>query len=1014
MKISMPDSVKFNLVLVVLAGLLPVVAAMASSVLERWKHEINDIELTSLRMVAYYAEQQEEETRRIITILDNLAGTLPVRTMDPVACDALFRNFLAANPGYANFALTDPQGNAVASALPFTKQNLMDRKEVKEALSTGKFSVGEFAVGKVSGMDILPFALPVRDGGGEVRGVLLATLRLQDFKPFFERARLPQDSFVGLVDANGRRLFRFPAKDSDPIGQYTDPAVWRSIQSVGQEGVFTGHGSDGPERIYAIHRMALAPGDAPYLNIFVAIPKTVVVDNANAAIQRQVGWLFLSVVLAGSAAWLVCQYGIYERVDALSAMVRRLEGGDLSARTGLDNPQGTFGELGATLNTMAAALQQDMIERTEVQRNLEMEILRRKTLMENSGDGIVVIDQEHRVVEANRRFADMLGYTPEELVGMATWDYEARVSEEDIHNKFGDMDKVKNVFESEHRRKDGTTFPVEVSASGTKFQGRSFALAVVRDIEERKRGEQTLRNFYALLENAEHVMVFKDTALRYVIVNRAYTQLTGHLPQDVIGLSDLELFAGKSTPEQIEAYMANDRQALPLKPGQSVTAEEETLGPNGEVRTYLTKKFPVYGEDGGLMGVGTISWEITDRKRIEMELREAKEMAEEATQTKSRFLANMSHEIRTPINGIVGMVQLLKTTELDREQIAYVEMALQSCRRLTGLVADILDLSRIEAGRLQIKAMPFPFMELFRAVEQLFAMPARQKGIRLTFYADERIPDHVVGDSSRLQQVLNNLVGNAIKFTQAGEINVETYLLPSPAPDKVRVLFSVADTGVGIDDAILPALFEPFTQADESFTRKYQGAGLGLSICKNLVEFMGGGVSVDSAKGVGTTVHFCVVFGKVAASSEQAEVKTAPRTDAVHEFTALVVEDDKVNAIALSHLLKKAGHRIRNAENGRQALDILQLETFDLILMDIQMPVMDGLEATRRIRAGEVGMDKADIPIVALTAHAMSGDREKFLAAGMSDYLAKPVEMETLREVIARVVTGGPAKVGSA
>ena len=372
----------------------------------------------------------------------------------------------------------------------------------------------------------------------------------------------------------------------------------------------------------------------------------------------------------------------------------------------------------------------------------------------------------------------------------------------------------------------------------------------------------------------------------------------------------------------------------------------------------------------------------------------------------------MSHEIRTPINGIVGMVQLLQTTTLDQEQVAYVEMALQSCRRLTGLVADILDLSRIEAGRLRIRATPFVFMEAFRAVEQLFDMPARQKGIRLTLYADARIPDQVVGDSSRLQQVLNNLIGNAIKFTQAGEVSMEAYLLPPPAPDKVRVLFSVADTGVGIDDAILPHLFEPFTQADDSFTRNYQGAGLGLSICKNLVELMGGGISIDSAKGVGTTVHFCIVFGKAVTTPGQADIKPVPLTDSVHELTVLVVEDDKVNAIALSHLLKKTGHRTRIAENGRQALEILQTDTFDLIFMDIQMPVMDGLEATRRIRAGEGGTDKAGIPIVALTAHAMSGDRDKFLAAGMSDYLAKPIEMETLKEVIARVVPGSPAQMG--
>jgi PAS domain S-box-containing protein len=373
----------------------------------------------------------------------------------------------------------------------------------------------------------------------------------------------------------------------------------------------------------------------------------------------------------------------------------------------------------------------------------------------------------------------------------------------------------------------------------------------------------------------------------------------------------------------------------------------------------------------------------------------AKEAAEAANRAKSEFLANMSHEIRTPVNGVMGMLQLMQTTSLSPEQAEYARMALEASRRLTRLMSDILDLSRIEAGKLTLASEDMGIAETMLSVEQLFQVAAAQKGVALRFHTDIAIPSLLRGDAVRLQQVLNNLVGNALKFTSFGAVEVSAQGLPVFRQGLFWVLFTVRDTGIGVSDEKLKDIFKPFTQGEGSYTRRFQGAGLGLAIVKQLVTLMGGSGAVESEENVGTTFSISIPF-KQAVSAESARCVEAPAPVAPKGRRVLLVEDDLVSQQAAALQLRKRGYVVDIAEHGREALESLRRRSCDVVVLDIQMPVMDGVEAAKAIRNGQAGQVNADIPIVAMTAYAMSGDREKFLDAGMDGYVAKPVDMDAL------------------
>jgi PAS domain S-box-containing protein len=402
-------------------------------------------------------------------------------------------------------------------------------------------------------------------------------------------------------------------------------------------------------------------------------------------------------------------------------------------------------------------------------------------------------------------------------------------------------------------------------------------------------------------------------------------------------------------------------------------------------------------QDHAVRMVGT-HVDVTARKNAEYAALHAKEAAEAANKAKSEFLANMSHEIRTPLNGIMGMLQLLQTTRLNHEQLEYSAMAVQSTSRLTSLLSDILDLSRVEAGKMPIRPEVFDLRKKLHQSLDLFASIALQSGVELRHHFDDTLPQHVIGDPIRLQQVLTNLIGNAFKFTQRGFVSVEAYPLPARNENQLRIFFEVSDTGCGIPDEALGQLFEPFSQVSQGYTRQYQGAGLGLSICKRLVGLMGGNMAISSEVGVGTSIYFCVTLDRTLElptqdSSTQTKIALRPRK-------ILVAEDEEVNLFAVRNLLTKNGHEVVTAHNGHEVLERIMEQDFDLILMDIQMPEMDGIEATRRIRATEQATGKKPVPIIAMTAYAMNGDREKLLDKGMDGYVSKPFSVKTLMEVI--------------
>ena len=651
-------------------------------------------------------------------------------------------------------------------------------------------------------------------------------------------------------------------------------------------------------------------------------------------------------------------------------------------------------------------------------------------------DCICITDLDERIVIANPSFADAYGYSPEELAGKSI----LKITRPEVDNPNPELVTAALSAgwhgELTNRKKDGTEFPVELWMSVVKneLQEPVALLGVSRDITFRKLAEEELRRteeqFRELVENLNDLIFTLDAEGNLKYVNQAVRRAFGFEPSEIMGSPFLTFVHPEDRGHSTEGFLqaiSSRRQGL----------EFRIVDKQGKTRFVRTSSHPEF-ENGKVVAISGILTDITESKerlRAEeqsrllesqaRELEDARETAIRAADLKSEFMANMSHEIRTPLNGVLGAADMLKRTPLDVRQQGFVDIINRSGDALLSLINDILDFSKIEAGKLALESVQFSVRSLVEQALEIVGENARRKGLALKHDISKDIPERLIGDPSRLRQILLNLLSNAIKFTNEGHVILR--VVPKTVErDLLGLQFSVCDTGIGISQEALSRLFQPFTQADGSTTRKYGGTGLGLSISKRITELMNGTIGVESSIGVGST--FWIQVPILIAVDQRQSVPDQPplsrRNPNVYRNPAepadkgtipqhtkrqngslasvlrvLVVEDMEVNQVVLTSMLQELGCQVDLATNGREAIEAVQATSFDIVFMDCHLPEIDGWEATAHIRSWE-GDKPQGMIIVAMTADALEGDKERCFAAGMDDYVAKPCKLVDLQRVI--------------
>ncbi|MDB4979519.1 MAG: multi-sensor hybrid histidine kinase, partial [Myxococcales bacterium] len=564
---------------------------------------------------------------------------------------------------------------------------------------------------------------------------------------------------------------------------------------------------------------------------------------------------------------------------------------------------------------------------------------------------------------------------------------------------------IEDIYELTYIRKDGSRFPAVVSVTALRdAQGAIIGYLLIgtdntarQQVEaEKKKLDQRLRDqqFYtrSLIESNIDAIMTTDPSGIITDVNKQMEALTDRTRDELIGAPFKGFF---TDPERAEAAIK-----LVLAEKKVTDYELTALSRDGKKTVVSYNATTFYDRDRTLQGVFAAARDVTERKRVEVELEQAKAVAESASRTKSDFLASMSHEIRTPMNAIMGIADLLAKTPLSPEQDKYVQIFRRAGDNLLNLINDILDLSKVEASQLELERTGFSLTDLLEKVTEIVALRAHEKGLALVCEIAPDVQTKLVGDPTRLRQVLLNLIGNAIKFTEAGEVSLRVSSDgDSNVPTALR--FMISDTGVGIPSNQVGRVFERFTQADSSTTRRFGGSGLGLTISKRLVELMGGRIWVESVVEKGSVFSFAVPFERWAGAPARVNVPgEAGPEPPLRALRILLAEDSPDNCTITVAYLEDTPYRVEIAETGAIARDMFAAGHFDLVLMDRQMPVMDGLTATREIRAWEQANGRPPTPILALTASALKGDREECLAAGCTAFLTKPIKQEVLLQAI--------------
>ena len=658
-------------------------------------------------------------------------------------------------------------------------------------------------------------------------------------------------------------------------------------------------------------------------------------------------------------------------------------------------------------------LNKDMVLRNNAKDELTSSEIKYRNLIENAGVVMYTTTLNGYITFASSKALPLTGYNIQELIGIHFTDLIDADWLERVNKKYKSQIKTnveETVMEFCIRTKFGDQKWVEQSAVLIRENDLPVGFqCVIKDISEKKEMEEVLRQYevelvqnqqrlQSILDNTTSLIYIKDLDGRYLLTNKEFKEAL-KIDDDIIGKTDFDF----TDAEQAQLFKDTDEKVI--QTGKPVELEEILKMPDGNQHILITK-FPLLDAQNKVYGISGIATNITDRVKQQQQLIQAKKFAEDAKKMQEQFLANMSHEIRTPMNGIQGMTDLLLETNLNDEQKDFAKTIKRSSDNLLVIINDILDFSKIKAGKLTLEKIDFKLSEVVENIKTIFKHRINEKGITLKLNINEDVPSTLNGDPYRLNQILVNLVGNAIKFTDKGSIHVNV-TIQKKTSKQIVLNFSIADTGIGIQNDKLGEMFESFTQASIETSRKYGGTGLGLSITKQLVEMQNGEISVESKIDMGTTFTFSIPYNYCKNESQLffAGKDLTNYRALLKDKKFLVAEDNEVNQKVIRHVLQKAGGIVDIANNGLEAVTFLKKSTdYNLIIMDLQMPEMNGYEATKYIR----NVMKLSIPIIAMTASALKGERSKCLEIGMNDYLSKPFDFSFIYKRISMLLGNTP------
>jgi len=648
----------------------------------------------------------------------------------------------------------------------------------------------------------------------------------------------------------------------------------------------------------------------------------------------------------------------------------------------------------------------DVTERIHNQMLLEQSEERNRSIMNASLNAIITIDQKGFITFWNNQAEVIFGWKKEEVMGKTLTETIIPKQHHKGHNEgmkhylaTGEGPVLNKNIELPAINRQGEEFPVEIAIIPLKLNGESFFCSFIQDISERKKAENKLKyqeeKYRNIISNMNLGLIEVDNEEIIQFANQSFALMSGYEIEDLIGKNPSEIFVFGDNYDTIQhkkelrTQGISDVYQIPIKDKE------------GDLKWWAISGAPNYDDEGNLVGSVGIHLDITEQKQLEIELSQQKQKAEEASKAKEVFLANMSHEIRTPLNAIIGFLRELGKQELTDLQKKYIDNSTIASRHLLAILNNILDISKIEAGEMELENEDFFFEESIDKVIKVLHPLAKQKGLRLSASIDTKVHPVLKADSLRIEQILFNLIGNSIKFTHKGRIDLKCEVIADQANFQ-SIQINVTDTGIGMDQNYIETIFKKFSQEDKAVTRKFGGTGLGMAITKELISLMHGDIKIESEKGIGTT--FLITLALEKGNPDKVKEQHKEVNVNIAGLSILLVEDNKMNRMVIQNSMHYFNCAVTEAENGIEALELLKRQSFDIILMDIQMPEMDGIEATKIIR----NEYKLNTPIIALTANAFKSEIENCKNAGMDDYVTKPFDEFVLIETIAKLTVNRP------